>query len=1128
MPRVFDNIDKALLPALRETLGVSERADFCVGYFNLRGWKQIDDQIDGWNGDTEKCRVLVGMQRLPREELELALGLSEQPQSMDSATALKIRKRLAEEFRQQLLVGVPTDEDERGLRRLSAQLKAGKVVAKLFLRHQLHAKLYMLFRSDPINPKVGYLGSSNLTFSGLVGQGELNVDVLDHDACDKLAKWFEDRWNDRLCVDISKELAEIIDESWAREDTIPPYHIFLKIAYHLSREARAGLSEFSLPRDFPQRLFPFQEAAVKIAAHHLNKRDGVMIGDVVGLGKTIMATALLRICEEQNLNALIVCPKNLVPMWEDYRERFGLRWAKVISISRVMQELPDLRRFRLVLIDESHNLRNREGKRYKALAEYIAANESKCVLLSATPYNKTYLDLSSQLRLFLPEDREIGIRPERLLREIGELEFARRQCSPRSLAAFEHSPYADDWRELMRLYLVRRTRSFIQANYAETDPETSRRYLTYQDGSRSYFPVRHPKTVKFPVRSAKEGDQYAVLFDTDVVNTISNLSLPRYGLGNYVASKPQQPPTPKETKILQDLSRAGKRLQGFCRTGLFKRLESSGVAFLESLERHILRNYVFVYALENGLPLPIGAQDATSLDSGAYDVDPDAAGQDMIEDDNGEELKLERKEVQPLRTPGDFLKRAEEIYRLYEKQYHKRFRWLPAAFFAKPLAKDLKADAKALMGVLERCGKWDPAKDEKLNALYALLTKKHSTSKVLVFTQFADTVDYVVGQLRARGVKAVAGVTGETEDPTSLAWRFSPDSNGKRSKVVPENEFRVLIATDVLSEGQNLQDAHIVVNYDLPWALVRLIQRAGRVDRIGQKASDILCYSFLPADGVEQIIRLRSRVRQRLVENAEVVGTDELFFEDDGGDGSPLIDLYHEKSGILDGEDDGEVDLASYAFQIWKNATENDPGLAKKITDLPDVVYSTKAMAASSKSVPEGVLVYMRTAEDNDALAYIDKEGKSITESQYEILRLAECSPNTPALERHPKHHLLVQHGAEHIVREEKQTGGQLGRPSGARFRAYARLKLYAEQVKGTLFDVSDLKRVLEDIYRHPLRATAVDTLNRQLKSGITDQALFELCAALREEDRLTVAEEEVERREPRVICSLGNWQGEH
>ena len=130
--------------------------------------------------------------------------------------------------------------------------------------------------------------------------------------------------------------------------------------------------------------------------------------------------ALARISEDDlGTQTLIICPKNLVPMWEQYRDDYGLR-ARVLSISRVLGELPTLRRYRQVIIDESHNLRNREGKRYRAIREYISENESRCILLSATPYNKTYHDLSNQLRLFIGEEEDLGIRPEQLLRNMGE------------------------------------------------------------------------------------------------------------------------------------------------------------------------------------------------------------------------------------------------------------------------------------------------------------------------------------------------------------------------------------------------------------------------------------------------------------------------------------------------------------------------------------------------------------------------------------------------------------------------------------------------------------------------------------------------------------------------------------
>ncbi|MEI6634838.1 MAG: SNF2-related protein, partial [Chlamydiota bacterium] len=715
MPRIFDNISENLLPALRETIALSDRADFCVGYFNLRGWKALDSYIERWaGGDGRCCRLLVGMQRIPHEEVHALLGLVKADEEIDQKIAVHRKKELVEKFKEQLTIGAPTNEDESGLRRLVAQIRAEKVVIKLFLRHPLHAKLYLLFRPDPISPAVGYVGSSNLTLAGLAHQGELNIDVLDHDACRKLAKWFEDRWNDHWCIDISADLIKVIEESWAREDTIPPYQIYIKMAYHLSREAREGISDFHLPDELKNKLFAFQEAAVKIAAHHVNKRGGVLIGDVVGLGKTLMATALARIFEDDyDLETLVICPKNLLPMWNDYREHYHLR-GKVLSLSRVTRELPDMRRYRLVVIDESHNLRNREGKTYSVIRDYIKKNDSKCILLSATPYNKTYLDLSNQLRLFLPDDQALPIRPERLLNDLGETEFIRRhQCAPRSLAAFEKSEYTDDWRELMRLYLVRRTRSFIMDNYAETDPVNGRKFLPLKDGEPYYFPTRIPKTVKFAINEKSAEDQYARLYSPDVVRAINALHLPRYGLGNYIAPTPDTPPTRDEAKALQNLSRAGKRLMGFCRTNLFKRLESSGHAFLQSVERHILRNFVYLHAIGTGNPLPIGTQDTGLLDARICDEDADPVGDIFNGDD---EAACAAENVSTLRTVEDFTRRAAEVYRRYTTHGKNRFDWLRVDLFDRVLAEYLRADAESLIKVLEKCGEWDPRRDTKLSA----------------------------------------------------------------------------------------------------------------------------------------------------------------------------------------------------------------------------------------------------------------------------------------------------------------------------------------------------------------------------------------------------------------------------
>ncbi len=1132
-PSIFDNIEQALLPALRNTLERSERSDFCVGYFNLRGWRQIDSFVDRWEGGEGKCcRLLVGMQRMPQDVLRREMNPLATEETMDNQTALRLKKRLAAEFREQLSIGTPTNEDEAGLRRLAAQIRAKKVVVKLFLRHPLHAKLYLLFRPDPINPTVGYLGSSNLTLPGLSRQGELNIDVTDHDACRKLADWFEARWTDRWCIDISDELVKIIDQSWARGTLIPPFHIYIKMAYHLSQEAQTGLREFKIPADFGDRLFKFQEAAVLMAAQKLNKRGGVIIGDVVGLGKTLMATALARVFEDDHgLETLILCPKNLVPMWEDYAHRYRMRGAKVMSITKMTPNAAsELRRYRQVIIDESHNLRNREGRRYRIIQDYLRRNDCQVILLSATPYNKSYQDLSSQLRLFVEEDADIGMRPEKLLRDMGLIEFKRQhQCPERSLSAFEKSHFPDDWRELMRLYLVRRTRGFIADNYGKVDEKSGRKYLEMSDGGRSYFPERVPKTVKFNVDDANPSDQYARLYAPAVVDAINHLDVPRYGLGLYLPPEPagDQVPADGEADALDNLSRAGKRLMGFCRTNLFKRLESSGHAFIQSVQRHILRNFIYLHALENNLPLPIGTQDFGLLDAEVDDEDAEIFATTEAENGDDQNIPARSAELPPLITEDEYRRRAAAAYAEYADQHTRRFNWLRSDLFEPRLAEHLISDNQKLMELLKRCGSWDPSRDQKLNELEQLLKKTHKGEKVIVFSQFADTVRYLERQLAARGITQCKGVTGDTPNPTEMAHRFSPVSNEKRDAVRPESELRVLIATDVLSEGQNLQDGAVLVNFDLPWAIIRLIQRAGRVDRIGQKAEKILCYSFLPADGVESIIRLRARVAQRLKENAEVIGTDEQFLED-GLSAQKLRDLFTEKSGSLNGDDDKEVDLESEAYQIWKNATDADAELAKTVREMPDVVYSTRDCRMEIGRA-EGVLTYMRTAEVMDYLAWINRLGATVTESQIEILRAAKCEPDTPAIPRHEKHHELVASAVKLAAAEASAPGGQLGGHRSARFRVYERLEEYARNAKGTLYGAEflpTLAKAIEEIYKYPLRPLAVEILNRQLRSGIGDEELVSLVISLRDEGRLCKADDEEQTgqdgAQPQIICSMG------
>ena len=1122
MARIYDNIETKFTEGLQgiiTNVGV-KRVDFCVGYFNLRGWNIVVDQVDTLTGDFvyeddkrifRKCRLLIGMHQ-PSDELIRQLYTEQQLPDANYVSQCKLA--IAHDFRRQLQLGFPTKQDEFTLRRLSAQMKDEKVCVKLYLREPLHAKLYLAHRPDDNFNKIqAIMGSSNLTYSGLTKQGELNAEFGDSDSAEKLASWFDDRWEDKFCLDITKELIEIIDNSWAGDKEIPPYYIYLKTAYHLSEEARSGIKEFSIPTEFRGALFDFQQTAVKIAARHLNneKRGGAMIGDVVGLGKTITACAIAKMYENTfGSNTLIICPANLQDMWEKYRNQYDMK-ADIMSMSKPI-DVDNARYYKLIIVDESHNLRNSQGIRYRNIRDLIQKQDCKVLLLTATPYNKQYKDLSSQLRLFIDDDMDLGIRPEAYIRAIGgERKFAEKhEDFIRSIKAFERSECQEDWQELMKLFLIRRTRTFIKENYAKTDLKNNRKYLEFKDGHKSYFPDRIPKAVKF---NTVEGDQYSRLYSKEMIDFMESLKLPRYGLTHYLDEKKAEAASKYESNLIDNLSRAGAQMMGFCKSTFFKRIDSSGYAFLLTLYRHILRNAVYIYAIDNKLKLPVS--------------DENTFPEDFLEDSDINDANADSENSQEffsnsnlLTIPKDmkaYMEKAETYYNgLIGKN---NVQWIDSKYFKRTLKQGLKKDCEQLLAMINLCEAWNPQTDQKLNELEKLLSNTHKDEKVVVFTQYSDTANYIYKQLEKRGIKNIEKVTGATKNSTSIVERFSPISN--KADIEKENELRILIATDVLSEGQNLQDAHIIVNYDLPWAIIRLIQRAGRVDRIDQSSEKIYCYSFFPADEVEKIISLRTRLNKRINENAGIVGSDEVFFE---GNEQNLLDMYNEKSGSLDGDDDDvDVDLGSFAYQIWKNATDANPKLKNIIPAIPNIAYSTKAATNISEN---GVITYARTYNDFDVLTWYNSEGKIVSQSQNRILQAMACTINEPCLPAQENHLALVEKAVKGIKNENTNVGGILGSRFSTKRKIYELLNHYYEQPL-TLFNTQEKKELLkfaiDQIYNNPLLENSKFILGRMMRTGNTHDDIVDTVIEMYENANLCrVDEDKTKHKDPVIICSMG------
>jgi len=1122
MARIYDNIETKFIEGLQgiiTNVGV-KRVDFCVGYFNLRGWNIVVDQVDTLTGDFvyeddkrifRKCRLLIGMHQ-PSDELIRQLYTEQQLPDANYVSQCKLA--IAHDFRRQLQLGFPTKQDEFTLRRLSAQMKDEKVCVKLYLREPLHAKLYLAHRPDDNFNKIqAIMGSSNLTYSGLTKQGELNAEFGDSDSAEKLASWFDDRWEDKFCLDITKELIEIIDNSWAGNKEIPPYYIYLKTAYHLSEEARSGIKEFSIPTEFRGALFDFQQTAVKIAARHLNneKRGGAMIGDVVGLGKTITACAIAKMYENTfGSNTLIICPANLQDMWEKYRNQYDMK-ADIMSMSKPI-DVDNARFYKLIIVDESHNLRNSQGTRYRNIRDLIQKQDCKVLLLTATPYNKQYKDLSSQLRLFIDDDMDLGIRPEAYIRAIGgERKFAEKhEDFIRSIKAFERSECQEDWQELMKLFLIRRTRTFIKENYAKTDPKNNRKYLEFKDGHKSYFPDRIPKAVKF---NTVEGDQYSRLYSKEMIDFMESLKLPRYGLTHYLDEKKAEAASKYESNLIDNLSRAGAQMMGFCKSTFFKRIDSSGYAFLLTLYRHILRNAVYIYAIDNKLKLPVSDENTFPEDF-LEDADINDANADS---ENSQDFFSNSNLLTIPKDMKAYMEKAETYYNgLIGKN---NVQWIDSKYFKRTLKQGLKKDCEQLLAMINLCEAWNPQTDQKLNELEKLLSNTHKDEKVIIFTQYSDTATYIYKQLEKRGIKNIEKVTGATKNSTSIVERFSPISN--KADIEKENELRILIATDVLSEGQNLQDAHIIVNYDLPWAIIRLIQRAGRVDRIDQSSEKIYCYSFFPADEVEKIISLRTRLNERINENAGIVGSDEVFFE---GNEQNLRDMYNEKSGSLDGDDDDvDVDLGSFAYQIWKNATDANPKLKNIIPAIPNIAYSTKAATNISEN---GVITYARTYNDFDVLTWYNSEGKIVSQSQNRILQAMACTINEPCLPAQENHLALVEKAVKGIKNENTNVGGILGSRFSTKRKIYELLNHYYEQPL-TLFNTQEKKELLkfaiDQIYNNPLLENSKFILGRMMRTTNTHDDIVDTVIEMYENANLCrVDEDKTKHKDPVIICSMG------
>lgn len=1156
--------DPNLLDRLKQMLASSVRADIAVGYFFISGFEAVADDL----AKQDKVRILVG--RTDRKVLEeVAVGL----QQADALRAQlesegTVRRREQDQVAQQAVTSITegvsvlpqTEGSESAVTKLRDLILSGKVEVKAYLRSPLHAKAYLCWYDNHAEPGAAVVGSSNFTLAGFTGNTELNVRVTGDAEMAELERWFEDLWQDSK--DISQSLVTELDRSWVLAQT-PPYHVYLKALYELYKD------EIGVVGPLPSRtdqLANFQLDAVSRALGMIEAHGGCYIGDVVGLGKSFIGAETLRqlrVSYPNDGDPLIICPAGLKPMWERMNEMFGLG-AAVVSQS-VIATAPDtvfdeeLGRYvdsevigqgvvleRVypnrgpVLVDEAHNFRNL-NQRQRGLASYLDSGDHKVVLMSATPQNLGPQDIYRQIRLFLDEtEHGLNIEPIRLVDYFSAAEQWHKYKA-------EDENYKEEYRswqnngtkgapplppnkpsvpkaeivQVLSPVFIRRRRKDITELYGDS-AEINGEPVTFPK------PVLSNLNYRLDHVYAKAGK-----FE-DLAEQLKQHRAARYRATDYIKDEVKDKPE------YRDLFRAKSRIARLMGSLLFKRLESSIEAFRATLRTLIQSNRNFRASLEAGF-VPIGNTSTRLLSGVSFDAD------ELLE-------VLQREEES--RT-GSGTNKSKLVHSTNDFEVD---RWLD----------DLDEDNKLLQDIANRVADIGPEDDDKLQVLLKFLRRPEVKSeKILIFSEAETTVEYIYQQLDPKGDDpSIARLSGNTRgNVENIIKRFSPNSNLRSNEPMPSPEIRVLIATDIVSEGQNLQDCARVLNYDLHWNPVRLVQRFGRIDRIGTQFDVINLHNMWPDFDVDAELSLTERLLKRIQDFHDFIGLDsKLLADSERLNTRAMYRIYEQKE--LPEIDDGLDEIAAHqrAIALLQRIQDEDPDLWDTITNLPDGIRSalevtverseddveaqrfaqaaleiegsqmplmspgTQAQVTSPFDDPKPgeSLVLLSSGDIHGCYAVGDNlEARQISPAQ--LIAAAECDPETQASQLPHNTNERVMAAFEEFKESTRRRLGRARRPrTDTRVRRYLskQLSIARQQADGSrdeLHRIEVLRRIFLESLPSQVEASLQEIRNIHLEGTV----LIRRLEALRERYRLNPPDEGERTEDPtpsviRIVCSDG------
>ena len=902
---VIDNDKVVLKDELESILPKTSTASIAVGYFFISGFAAILKALK----ETDKIKLLISDTTDQKTAEALIAGFKsikdvqtevEKKNLVNEKRKVQVISENEAHYKKSLEYMEQTTSDKTVVEELIELMKNEKIEVRVYPKEKLHAKAYLLESKDSDEIGTGIVGSSNLSIAGISTSSELNLKTKNDGDVIQLLEWFDKRWE--VGLPFTDKFNIILEKSWAGK-TYSPHQLFLKAAYHEEKEKieRQHQVDPVFESTFPP-LFKYQKIAVDHALTMFELRGGVIIADVVGIGKTYVGTALLKYLQRE-YRPLIICPPHLQDMWERFCTKYEID-AKFLSDGRLSQEKFSLyQNYKysdrdLVLIDESHHFRNNDSRRYENLKQFMVSSDAKAILLTATPFSNKTDDLKNQIMLFHTSD-QTNIPPAN---EIGIKRFFQK--------AKEDPPILT---ELLKNIMIRRTRRYILNTFGITDEENPKRKYLMIENERKYFPERKMYTLSYDIDKVYS-KQYQKIVDK---LGKGQLTFARYSPGLYLR------PKYVDKYPYNELKTTGPKLVALIRHLLLKRMESSQQAFRISVEGFIRTHQIFLGMLnqlsEKGI-MPIG--DIAVKDMYQVATDPDF---DLNDDEQ-------------LRKIANNIINGEDTKYKFD------------AFNIENLIADIENDLEIFHEISDLLSECTNKNDDKLHKLQELLNE-NSGKKILVFSEFSATIKYLHNSIKWRENKE--RVYAQLSNSMKAAQRFDPEHNPSDVKIPKAEQLSLVFSTDVLSEGVNLHAGQVIINYDFHWNPVRLIQRAGRIDRLGSKNELVTIHNFLPDPKIEQDLGLKESVGNKINEIQQVIGEDYKILTQDEvvNDQDPYV-IYRDDpndTAILDRED---VDLIgpSENEKLLNELMESNPKDWEEFKEIPDGIRS------SSKN-PSGKLI---------------------------------------------------------------------------------------------------------------------------------------------------------------------------